>query len=393
VPLTVLALNSGSSSLKFALYECGAANGQETRLLSGNIDRIGSDEPSATITESNGAVTRSSPRLARPDAAVDWLIAELKQRDRWQRVQAVGHRIVHGGDRYQAPVRITPEVLRALSSLVPLAPEHLPRELEALDAVSQRAPDLPQIACFDTAFHTTLPPVARVFGLPRSLLNEGVRRYGFHGLSYEFIVSELHSAGPLPRRLIVAHLGNGASAAAILEGRSIDTSMGFTPAGGFIMGTRSGDLDPGVLLYLLREKGYSLADLSSAVTHRGGLLGVSETSADMRTLLARYDTDSHAAEAVDIFCYQVRQCIGAFAATLAGLDALVFTGGIGEHAATVRARIADGLEHLGIHLDAERNTAGDRSISVAGAPVAVHVIATDEEKMIARHCRALCDPP
>jgi acetate kinase len=276
-----------------------------------------------------------------------------------------------------------------LQNLIPLAPDHLPLELRAIDEISRQHPSLVQVACFDTAFHANLPPVSRLFGLPRDVSESGVVRYGFHGLSYEYVTTTLRERGELPTRTIVAHLGNGASIAAIRDGESIDTSMGMTPAGGFVMSTRSGDLDPGVLLYLARARGFSTGQLDDAINRRGGLLGISGSSGDMRKLLASSQADASAREAVDVFCYQVRKFIGAYAAALGGIDLLVFTGGIGEHSPEVRARICEQLDFLGITLESGLNDTDNAVISAARSRATVRVVKTDEEAMIARHVRHL----
>ncbi len=354
----ILALNAGSSSLKFAVFATDDAN---RRILAGALARIGTPDGTLSL---HGATTETQ-HVDLPDHAAAWheLTTILGARLDVATMSAVGHRIVHGGPSYSGPVRITPAVEDALRTLIPLAPEHLPQALDAIDAVRRWSPNLPQIACFDTAFHRRMPRVAQLWGLTRALADRGVIRYGFHGLSYEYIVGALRARHALGRRTVIAHLGNGASVAAVLDGQSIDTSMGMTPTGGLVMGTRSGDLDPGVMLYLLREGGMSSDAVARLVNHEGGLLGLSGSTSDMQELLARSDADAR--EAVDVFCYHVKKTIGAYAAALGGLDTLVFTGGIGEHAAAVRARILDGLEFL--------------------AGVSVHVIATDEELMIAKH--------
>jgi acetate kinase len=370
----ILALNAGSSSLKFAVFASGDAN---QRILSGALARIATSDGTLTVHGTPPEVRR----VDLPDHATAWrvLTETLEARLDVRTLAAVGHRIVHGGATYAGPVRITSDVEATLRSLIPLAPEHLPQALDAIDAVRRWSPDLAQIACFDTAFHRRMPRVAQLWGLTRALTDRGVIRYGFHGLSYEYVVS----AVPLGRRAVVAHLGNGASVAAILDGQSIDTSMGMTPTGGLVMGTRSGDLDPGVVLYLQNEDGVSVAAVSRLVNHEAGLLGLSGITSDMQELLA--SSDSRAREAVDVFCYHVKKTIGAYVAVLGGLDTLVFTGGIGEHAAPVRQRIAEGLESFGVRLDAARNTANADVISDPGASVTVRVVATDEELMIARH--------
>jgi acetate kinase len=303
---------------------------------------------------------------------------------------AVGHRLVHGGPKYRAPTRVNPDLMRSLSRLVTFAPLHLPSEIQGIEAVTTNFPHLPQVVCFDTAFHASLPEIAQRFPLPRSFWDEGIRRYGFHGLSYEYITSELGAAAQ--GRTIIAHLGNGVSLAAVRDGRSFDTTMGFTPTGGVMMGTRSGDLDPGILLYLLTEKGYDAQRLEQVVNHQAGLIGVSGTSPDMKTLLEQQASDPKAAQAVEMFCYQLRKHIGAFTAVLGGLDTLVFTGGIGEHAAPVRWEVCAGLAYLGIQLDPQRNATHADLISVPHSRCTVRVTPTHEDLMIARHTRAVIFP-
>jgi acetate kinase len=299
---------------------------------------------------------------------------------------SVGHRVVHGGPKYSKPQRITPEMVEELRRLSPFDPEHLPEEILLTEAFHRRFPDLPQVACFDTAFHHDLPRVARLLPIPRRYEAQGVRRYGFHGLSYAFLMGELaRLAGSetAQGRVILGHLGNGASLAAVHYGKAVDTSMGFTPAGGVPMSTRSGDLDPGLLCYLARTEGLDAKRFNEMVNFHSGLLGVSETSSDMHDLLDRETQDVRAAEAVALFCYQVKKWIGAFAAALGGLDTLVFSGGIGENAPAIRTRICKGLGFLGIELEETRNAANESVISAAAGRVGVRVIATDEERMIA----------
>lgn len=387
----ILTINSGSSSLKFALFEMGDA---ETLRLAGKLEGIGlGGSGRFAVKDGEGAsLVDESRRLDDHEAALSRLFDWLRNRPEHGELTAVGHRVVHGGSRHTRPEWITPEVMASLQELVPLAPDHLPQELRAIEAVGRAYPGLPQVACFDTAFHRTMPAVAQAFGLPRDLADEGVFRYGFHGLSYEYIVGELRKeAGPAAAggRVIVAHLGNGASLAAILDGKSIDTTMGFTPAGGLVMSTRSGDLDPGILVYLLRHRGLDVEELDRVVNKRAGLLGVSGTSADMRELLESEEKDPHAAEAVALFCRQARKFIGALAAALGGLDTLVFTAGIGENAPPVRGRICEGLEFLGVRVDPGRNERNDAVISPDGSAVTVRVMRTDEERMIARHTRVV----
>ena len=367
----ILSFNVGSSSLKFALFRLSASAEGELRIADGAIERIGVDE-----------------RYPNHEAAISAAFAVFQQR-RLPGPDAIGHRIVHGGPRHARPERVSPALLESLREMVPFAPLHLPTELEALEAVAARFPHVPQVVCFDTAFHSRLPEVARRLPLPRTLYDKGVRRYGFHGLSYEYVVTKLGAAAI--GRAVIAHLGNGASMAAVRSGQPIDTSMGFTPAGGFMMSTRSGDLDPGVLLYLLNA-GEEAHGLERIVNHESGLLGVSGTAADMKALLEQRATDARAAMAIEMFTYQVRKSIGAFAATLGGIDTLVFTGGIGEHAASVRAECCAGLECLGIQVDPDRNAASAEVISSKDAACTVRIVRTDEELMIARHTRRLVFP-
>jgi len=387
----ILTINGGSSSIKFALFETGDSL---RRILEGEIQRIGLPEAIWRVKGLNQA-DNFSRSLAAPDhtaavvALMDW-IEEHSGRDA---LTAVGHRVVHGGPKYSQPQRISGEMLEELRRLSPFDPEHMPEEILLIEAFHRRFPDLPQVACFDTAFHHDLPRVARLLPIPRRYEAQGVRRYGFHGLSYAFLMEELaRLAGPQAAqgRVILAHLGNGASLAAVRDGKSVDTSMSFTPTAGVPMSTRSGDLDPGLLWYLARTEGLDAKRLNDMVNSQSGLLGVSETSSDMRDLLGREKQDVRAAEAVALFCYQVKKWIGAFAAALGGLDTLVFAGGIGENAPAVRTRICDGLGFLGVELDGERNAANDGVISTAASRAVVRVIRTDEELMIAKiACRVL----
>lgn len=381
-PMGVLAVNCGSSSLKFALYRTGDG---EQRMLSGSLEGIGAAAGAARVRSAAGEERVEPLRLDTHQGALEWLIRELERTRVLGSVNAVGHRLVHGGERFRAPVVVTPPVLASLDSVVPLAPLHLPRELGAVRALGRLLPDVPQVACFDTAFHAGLPLEARWFGLPRHLAEQGVHRYGFHGLSCEYVVEALTGDGVLGERTIVAHLGHGASLTAVRAGASVDTSMGLTPSGGIMMSTRSGDLDPGALLYHMRTAGLTADGAARLVSSESGLLGISGTTDDMRELLRRRSSDAHADEAVRLFCYQASKCVGAFAAALGGLDALVFTGGIGEHAAPVRAAICERLEHLGIRIDAARNDAHAPVVSPADGPVAVRVVRTNEELMIVRH--------
>jgi len=387
----ILAINGGSSSIKFALFEVGDSL---RRILKGGIERIGSPEAALRVTGANHA-DNVSRAVTAPDhtAAADVLMDWIEERRGRDTVTAVGHRVVHGGPTYYKPQRLTAEMVEELRRLSPFDPDHLPEEIRLTEAFHRRFPDLPQVACFDTAFHHDLPRVARLLPIPRRYEAQGVRRYGFHGLSYAFLMGELARLGDpaaTTGRVILAHLGSGASLAAVGDGKPVDTSMSFTPTAGVPMSTRSGDLDPGLVWYLARTEKMSAVEFSEMVNVRSGLLGISETSSDMRDLLDRETQDVRAAEAVALFCYQVKKWIGAFAAALGGLDTLVFAGGIGENAPAARARICDGLGFLGIELEANRNAANESVISAAGRRVTVRVIRTDEERMIAATvCRVL----
>jgi acetate kinase len=381
----ILTINGGSSSIKFALFEAG---GSLRRILEGGIERIGLPESVLRVKGLNLAdnfsrsVTATDHTLA-VGVLMDW----IEERIGVSMLTAVGHRVVHGGPKYFDPQRITADMVEELHRLSPFDPDHLPEEILLTGAFHRRFPDLPQVACFDTAFHHDLPAVARLLPIPRRYEALGVRRYGFHGLSYAFLMGELaRLAGPVAAqgRVILAHLGNGASLAAVHEGKSIDTSMSFTPTAGVPMGTRSGDLDPGLVWYLARSEKMSAKEFNKMVNFQSGLLGISETSSDMRDLLECETQDVRAAEAVALFCYQVKKWIGAFAAALGGLDTLVFAGGIGEKAPVVRARICDGLEFLGIEVEEKRNVANAGLISADAGRVAVRVVHTDEEWMIAQ---------
>ncbi|MEO6809413.1 MAG: acetate/propionate family kinase [Isosphaeraceae bacterium] len=385
----ILTINTGSSSLKVALYETGR---EETLILSGEVERIGapggrfrlSDADAATLIDQEGDL---------PDhgAALEAALAGLRRYHPDLGLGAVGHRVVHGGAHHDKPQRVTPELIAALQELVPIAPDHLPQAIQAIQAAIRAFPDLPQVACFDTSFHRHMPRIAQIYPLPRHFADEGVVRYGFHGLSYESILRQLKAAAPeeAEGRVVIAHLGNGASMAAVRGGIGIDTTMGFTPTGGLMMGTRPGDLDPGVLLYLLAERGMTPASVNELVNRKAGLLGVSGISTDMRDLLGKEATDPRAAEAITLFCYQARKYLGALAAVLGGLDTLIFTGGIGEHAPPVRLRICEGLDFLGIRVDPGRNDKDAAVISHGGGPVTVRVMRTDEDLMIALHTREL----
>ncbi len=386
-----LTLNGGSSSIKFAVYEPVEP---PKRGLHGSLARIGLPDPTLTFTGPATDAPVSIPvAAADPATAVRVLVEWLEKQPVFADITAIGHRVVHGL-AHQEPERITPELLAELKRIRAYDPDHLPLEIALIEAFRQRHPRLPQVACFDTAFHQSMPRVAQLLPLPRRFDAQGIRRYGFHGLSYAFLMQELgRIAGSeaAAGRVILAHLGNGASLAAVQGGRSVDTTMGFTPTGGLPMGTRPGDLDPGVLWYLLQTEKLTPDQLNHLLNHESGLLGVSETSSDMRDLLAAQATDVRAAEAVELFCYQTRKGIGAFAAVLGGLDTLVFAGGIGEGAAEVRRRVCSSLEFLGIKIDEARNAEHAPVISTETSRVTVRVIATDEELMIAQSVRRMLE--
>ncbi|MGD0232025.1 MAG: acetate/propionate family kinase [Syntrophorhabdales bacterium] len=388
--MTILTVNSGSSSVKFALFEMGRT---EKRHLTGEIDRIGLKGSLFATRNADGQILEERHQnVFDHNAALDLLFEWLRTSSPASPPDAVGHRIVHGGSQFLQPHIVTAELVTALGRLTPLAPDHLPHELKAIRAVMRSYPALAQVACFDTAFHRHMPKVARLYPLPRFLWTEGVRRYGFHGLSYEYIMGELDKeAGTDAARglVIVAHLGNGASMAAVREGKGIDTTMGFTPDGGLMMGTRPGDLDPGVILYLLQEKGLRPATVADIISRHSGLQAVSAMTSDMSELLRVEGAAGHAAEAIALFCYQAKKFAGAMAAALGGLDTFIFTGGIGENAPEVRERICDGLEFLGLTIDRAANAANKGIISRAGSRVIARVMKTDEELMIARHAATL----
>jgi acetate kinase len=379
----VLTINGGSSSIRFAVYAAGET---PRRRLDGKIDRIGLSG-TTLIVEDPACKPQVPCRIAAADhgTAVGFLLDWLDAQSIFASVKAVGHRVVHGM-QHSEPERVTRTLLAELHRITPYDPDHLPREIALIEAFLQRHPRLPQVACFDTAFHRTMPRVARLLPIPRRYGAKGVERYGFHGLSYAYLMEELHRLDPpaAKGRVILAHLGNGASLAAVHHGKSIDTSMGFTPAAGLVMSTRSGDLDPGLPYYLARTEGMTAPQFQQMVNHESGLLGVSGTSPDLRDLCATEATDVRAAEAVELFCYQVRKWIGSFAAALGGLDTLVFAAGIGENAPLIRKRICHGLGFLGIELNQKCNARNAPLISPDDGRVKVRVIRTDEEIMIAR---------
>jgi acetate kinase len=383
--MSVLSINAGSSSIRFSFHGTGSP---PAKLLDGKIERIGQGGANLSVAATELG-TDSPPRLAVNAAdwhsAADFLMGWLEAHPLFADVQAVGHRVVHGM-RHTSPERVTEALLAELKAITPYDPEHLPRQIELMETVGRKFARLPQVACFDTAFHRSMPRVATILPIPRRYQSRGVQRYGFHGLSYTFLLQELARRGDPAAargRVVLAHFGSGASLAAVREGRCVDTSMGFTPAAGIPMSTRSGDIDPGLMCFLALTEGMDAAAFQNMTNHESGLLGLSETSSDMRDLLARERGDVRAAEAVALFCYQAKKWIGAYAAALGGLDTLVFAGGIGENAAPIRARICDGLEFLGIELREERNARNAPVISSDAGPVTVRVIRTDEESVIA----------
>jgi acetate kinase len=380
---SVLTINGGSSSIRFSVYEGGST---PRRRLAGKIDRIGSSGTELTLTEPIGKsppVHRLEPSERRH--AGEFLLDWLEAQPIFASIRAVGHRVVHGM-KFSEPQKVTPRLIQQLRRITPFDPDHLPQEIALIEAVSRRHPRLAQVACFDTAFHRSMPAVAKLLPIPRRYTAKGIERYGFHGLSYAYLMEELGRLDPgaAKGRVILAHLGNGASLAAVHHGKSVDTSMGFTPTAGLVMSTRTGDLDPGLFYYLARAEHLTAAQFQQMVNHESGLKGVSGTSSDVRDLLKRESQDARAAQAIQLFCYQAKKWIGAYAAVLGGLDTLVFAGGIGENAPVIRQRICEGLEFLGVKLSRKRNAKSESVISPGDERVKVRVIRTDEELMIAR---------
>ena len=380
---SILTINGGSSSIKFSLYEAGKPLLQ---LFNGTIENIGTKEAKLHFTD---AVTKDKNTVGIPvgdqDAAARFLMDWLGKQDAFAGVKAIGHRIVHGM-KHTNPEKITPALLDELKQISAYDPDHLPAEIKLIELFTNSFPGITQIACFDTSFHTSMPPVAKLLPLPRRFINNGIQRYGFHGLSYAYLMQELKRVAgenAANGRVILAHLGSGASLAAVKSGKSMDTSMGFTPASGIPMSTRTGDLDPGVAWYIMQSEKCSPEQFSHLINHESGLLGVSGTSADMKALLKTQHSDNRAAEAVQLFCYQAKKWIGSFAAVLGGVDTLIFAGGIGERAAEIRSRICSDLQFLGIELDETKNKNDDPVISVPDGRVCVRVMKTDEELMIA----------
>jgi acetate kinase len=380
---SILTINGGSSSIKFALYNTGKPL---KRILYGEIERIGLHDTTLTFKgltrhEQGSRSIEASDHKSAINSLIDW----LEEQKEFSSVRAVGHRVVHGMNHIE-PETITQKLLDELHRIAPYDPDHLPREIELIEVFRKRHPKLPQVACFDTSFHCTMPRVAKLLPIPRHFDEKGIQRYGFHGLSYSYLIEGLANvAGEKASkgRVILAHLGSGASLAAVRNGKSIDTSMGFTPAAGLTMGTRPGDLDPGVAWYLMKSENLTPKQFNKLINHESGLLGISETSSDMQDLLAKENDDVRAAEAVELFCYQAKKWVGSFAAALGGLDTLVFAGGIGENSSVIRSRICEGLGFLGIELDEKQNITNAPVISTKNGSTVVCVIHTDEEWMIA----------
>lgn len=383
----ILTINAGSSSIKFALYACDE---QLSRALYGRIERIGLSGSLLVLGDSTGNETAHEVTIPDTRVATEILITTLRGRVDFAHIAATGHRIVHGMGRAEHAI-VTPELLTELKGISSIDPEHLPLEIAIIEAFEREHSGIIQVACFDTVFHHTMPRVASLIPLPRRLDRAGIRRYGFHGLSYSYLVSELARIDPerAAGRLIILHLGSGASVAAIKGGVSIDTSMGFTPAGGIPMSTRLGDTDPGALLHVMKREGISLDDFNHLINHESGLLGMSETSADMRDLLDIEGEDTRAKEAIDLFCYEAKKRIGSYIAALGGVDTVIFSGGMGEHAPRIRARITDNLSFFGIMVDSDANEQNAEVISPSDARVSVRVMRTNEELMIAQIVRGL----
>jgi acetate kinase len=393
----VLAVNGGSSSLKFALFDVPPSScTPPSPILAGRVERIGLDGSRMSVTTKTNDAERQSWPVSAPDpvAAADVVLDWLESSHGQASIAGVGFRVVHGGPHYHRPERITPDLVAELRRLIPLDVDHLPGEIALIEHFQKKMPGIALVACFDTAFHRDLPRVAQIVPVPRRFESAGVRRYGFHGLSYAYLMEELERVAGrevAAGRVILLHLGSGASAAAVHAGKCLDTTMGFTPASGLVMSTRTGDIDPGLPAFLAQTAGMTATQFHSMVNHESGLLGVSETSPDLRDLFARRDHDPRAAEALALFQYQAKKTIGAYAAVLGGVDVIVFSGGIGENSPETRAGICDGLAFLGIQIDKGRNQANAPLISTDGARTPVRVIPTDEESMIARETSRLLD--
>jgi acetate kinase len=384
-----LTVNAGSSSIKFAVFTAGDS---PKRILDGQVERIGNPDAQLIAKRiETGEEDRHSIRGNTHQMAAESVAGYIRQRLGPEAIAAIGHRVVHGGIHLLEHQLVTPAVMAELRRTQPLDMTHLPREIALIDAFAEFFPARPQIVCFDTAFHRDMPAVSKLLPIPRQFTDAGIRRFGFHGLSYTYLMGQLATlaGGRAKGRVILAHLGSGASMAAVRDGKPIDTTMAFTPTAGLVMGTRPGDLDPGLLIYLMKEQKLSVEKMEEFISQKCGLLGVSQTSADMRDLLTARATDSRAGDAVDLFCYQAKKYLCALTAALGGLDTIVFAGGIGEHAPEVRAGICDGLDFLGLKLDASRNTRGCDVISTDESRVTVRIIPTDEEIVIVRIVRSI----
>ncbi|MGI8476137.1 MAG: acetate/propionate family kinase, partial [Thermomicrobiales bacterium] len=377
----------GSSSVKAAVYAVQPGAEDPARQCSVQVERIGAGQGQCTVALPDRAPDVQSGRFADYAGALEWLVAEVERRGLLSGIAAAGHRVVHGGTRHATPELVSDAMLADLREWFAVDPDHLPQAVAAIGFLADRFPDLRQVACFDTHFHETMPAVAKLLPLPRRFSDEGVRRFGFHGLSYESIMAQLARIGPAAARgrVVIAHLGSGASMVTVENGRSVDTSMGFTPTGGLMMGTRPGDLDPGLLLYLLQVRGLSPNEINRLLNKESGLLGVSGTSQDLRDLLAAEEADGGARSAVALFYHIAKKHLAGLAAILGGVDTLIFTGGAGERSAPVRSRICAGLDFIGISIDPERNDAHDAVISTTDGSVTVRVMRTDEEMTVARH--------
>ncbi|MGA3065361.1 MAG: acetate/propionate family kinase [Tepidisphaeraceae bacterium] len=386
----ILTVNGGSSSIKFAVFTSQA---EPQRVFSGQVERIGA--PGSRLTASRDPSAQPDTRAVNAATfheGVQTIVNYLRERLGSSAVGSIGHRIVHGGVHLLDNQRVTGDLIAELRRNQPLDLAHLPREIALLEGFAKAFPGIPQVACFDTAFHRNLPLVAQMLPIPRRYHNAGVRKFGFHGLSYTYLMSQLAvvaGAEAASGRVILAHLGSGASMAAVRGGQPIDTTMAFTPTSGLVMGTRPGDLDPGLMVYLMKDQKLSTEEMDRFISQQCGLLGVSETSSDMRDLLAARASDPRAAEAVDLFCYQAKKYLCALAAAMGGMETIVFAGGIGEHSPDARAAICRGLEFIGVKLDAGRNSRAQDVISASDSPVTVRIIATDEEIVIARVVRSL----
>jgi acetate kinase len=380
---SVLTINGGSSSIKFSLYDI---SGEIRQRVHGKIGRIGSDDPTLSYIEGSRPPEHCGIGASDPEEAAGSLIDWLEGRNSFGNVKAIGHRVVHGLSHNQ-PVIVDRTLLDEMHLISSYDPDHLPGEIQLMEMLIKKYPQIPQVACFDTSFHADLPLAARLLPIPRRFEREGVRRYGFHGISYAYIVEQLGciaGKGAANGKLIIAHLGSGVSMAAVDKGKCIDTTMGFTPAGGLMMSTRPGDLDPGVAWYMMQKDELTINEFNELINHRCGLLGVSESSADMQELLKQEIADTKAAEAVALFCYHVKKSIGAYCAALGGLETLVFTGGVGENSPIIRSRVCQGLQCLGIDMEENKNEENEVVISSGKSTVTVYAIPTDEESMIAK---------